>query len=111
MDLGSFILLMLMTVTVIQFWRLRSVAEFAVIYAKQYCQKNGLQYLSLARTHTSFKAYKGRLDWHLSYQLEFSSDGETDYRGTIVCHGKHVVKVDMPAYRVLESTATNNIGF
>lgn len=85
---------------VIQFWRLRGVAEYMVDYAKQYCDKNGLQYMSLARTGTKFTAHKGRLDWQLSYQLEFSSDGESGYSGTIVSHGKHVIRIDMPAYRV-----------
>lgn len=100
MDLTSVVILLLIIVVVVQFWRLRSIAEYMVDYANQYCTRNQLQYISLARTGTKFRAYKGRLDWQLSYQLEFSSDGETDYVGTIVSHGKHVIEIELPAYRV-----------
>lgn len=86
----------------VQFWRLRAIAEHTVNYANQYCKKHQLQYISLARTGTRFKAYKGKLDWQLRYQMEFSSDGQTDYQGTIVTHGKQVISVDLPAYRVSE---------
>lgn len=91
---------MVFTLIVIQFWRLRGIAEHMVNYANQYCDKNGLQYMSLARTTTKFTVYKGRFDWQLQYQLEFSSDGQYDYTGNIVCHGKHIIQMDMPAYRV-----------
>jgi predicted dithiol-disulfide oxidoreductase (DUF899 family) len=99
-DLGSLVILLVLAIIVIQFWRLRSIAEHTVEYANQYCNKHQLQFISLARTGTKFKAYKGRLDWQLSYQMEFSSDGQTDYVGEIVSHGKVVINVDLPAYRV-----------
>lgn len=100
MDLTNVVILLILVVIVVQFWRLRSIAEFMVQYANQYCNKHKLQYISLARTETRFKIYKGRLDWQLSYQMEFSSDGQTEYIGIIVSHGKHVVSIDLPAYRI-----------
>lgn len=100
MDLVSVVILLLIVVVVIQFWRLRSIAEYMVTYTNQYCKRQQLQYISLARTSTKFKAYKGRLDWQLSYQVEFSSDGLTNYVGTIVSHGKNVIAIELPAYRV-----------
>lgn len=102
MDLLSLILVLVSSLIVIQFWRLRGIAEHMVEYAKQYCAKNSLQYISLARTSTKFTAYRGKLDWQLCYQLEFSSDGESGYTGTIVCHGKHVIQIELPVYRVLD---------
>lgn len=89
-----------MLVIIIQFWRLRAIAEHMVVLAHQYCKKNQLQYISLARTRTKFIAHKGKLDWQLSYQLAFSSDGETEYTGVLTCHGKHLINIDLPAYKI-----------
>lgn len=105
MDLANVIILLVLVVVVVQFWRLRSIAEFMVQYSNQYCNKHRLQYISLARTNTSFRFYKGRLDWQLSYQLEFSSDGQLEYAGTIVSHGKHVISVELPPYRIVSDEA------
>lgn len=108
MDLLSVVVLLLVVVIVIQFWRLRAIAEYTVEYANQYCKRHQLQYISLARTATKFTAYKGRLDWQLNYQLEFSSDGQTEYVGSIVTHGKHIVEIELPAYRVESATSEFN---
>lgn len=104
MDLASLVLILLIIVIAIQFWRLRSIAEYMIVYANQYCNKNNLQYISLARTKSRFTAYKGRIDWQLKYEMAFTSDGENEYRGTITCHGKHIINVDMPVYRVMDSS-------
>jgi hypothetical protein len=101
MNLVNVILILAVVLIVIQFWRLRSIAEYMVQYANRYCSKHKLQYISLARISTSFKIHKGRLDWLLSYQMEFSSDGETEYTGIITSHGKNVVGVELPPYRVV----------
>ena len=102
MDLTILIAFMICGLIAFQFWHLRGIAELAVDYAKKYCDKHNLQYISLARTKTKFKAYKGKLDWHISYELAFSSDGEREYLGTLVCHGKHLVSVELPVYRVTD---------
>lgn len=100
MDLLNLLLLLGVSLIIFQFWRLRAIAEHMVQYANQYCKKHGLQYISLARTGTKFTGYKGKLDWQLSYQMEFSSDGESGYTGTIECHGKNVIRMDLPAYKI-----------
>lgn len=100
MDLFSLVLLMTITLVFYQFWRLRAVAEYIIPVAKQYCTKENLQFISIARKSTRFKAYKGKLDWHLTYFLYFSSDGENEYIGEIVCHGKHMVSIQLPAFRI-----------
>jgi hypothetical protein len=99
-DLLSVVVFLIIVMIAIQFWRLRAIAEYTVEYANLYCKRHQLQYISLARTATKFTAYNGRLDWQLNYQLEFSSDGQTEYVGSIVTHGKHVIEIELPAYRV-----------
>ena len=91
---------MTFVVIAFQFWKLRGNVEYMIKYAHRYCEKNDLQYISLARSKTRFKAYKGTIDWHISYELAFSSDGETEYVGHLTAHGKHIIKVDLPAYRI-----------
>jgi len=100
MDLASFVLLVILGLIALQFWRFRSISEFMIEYAQQYCNKHNLQYISLARKSSRFRAYKGKLDWQLQYELAFSSDGQAEYIGTITSHGKYVIRLDMPVYRV-----------
>ncbi len=103
MDLQSFILIAVVFLIFYQFWHLRAIAEKAVDYAVRYCDKQDLQFISLARVNKQFKAYKGKLDWHITYQLAFTSDGRTEYTGELVCHGKHLVSIELPAYRIDDS--------
>ena len=100
MDLFSLVILMLIVLVAIQFWRLRAIAEYIIPLAKQYCEKENLQFISLARKTTRFKGHRGKLDWQLTYYLYFSSDGENEYRGEIVCHGKHMLSIQLPAFRI-----------
>lgn len=100
MDLLNLVLLMAISLVFYQFWRLRGIAEYIIPVAKQYCAKEDLQFISLARKSTRFKAYNGKLDWHLSYYLYFSSDGESEYVGEILCHGKKMISINLPAYRI-----------
>ncbi len=103
MNLLELCLVLLAGLVIFQFWQLRAIAEYSVKQAEAYCEKNRLQFVSLARTSTKFKAYKGRLNWQVTYSLCFSSDGETEYEGEIICHGAHLIKVDLPAHRILET--------
>jgi hypothetical protein len=94
---------MVIFVVALQFWRLRGIAESTVKYARMYCKKEGLQYISLARVNTHFRIHRGKPDWLLDYQLEFSSDGETQYNGIIQTHGRDIVKVELPVFRMVDS--------
>ena len=100
MNLVNVVLFLVVVVIVVQFWRLRGIAEYMVQYANRYCDKHQLQYISLARTSTAFRLYKGRIDWELRYEMGFSSDGQTAYTGVITSHGKNVIDIQLPAYRV-----------
>lgn len=89
-----------MIAIIAQFWRLRSIAESTLQFAKRYCKNNNLQYISLARIKTQITFRKGKVNWLLIYQLDFSSDGETSYQGYIECIGKQIQKIDLPAYKI-----------
>lgn len=102
MDLGTLVVLLLAGFLIFQFWRLRGIAERAVTFAKDYCKKHNLQYISLARSNTKIAIHKGRIDWHVRYQMAFCSDGESEYVGALELHGNTVVNVELPVYRVLE---------
>jgi len=100
MDIYSLIILLFIFVIALQFWRLRGISEHTVAFAQRYCQKEGLQFISLARHKTRLHIYRAKPDWQVNYQLEFSSDGETRYLGTISTHGKQILSVDLPVFRV-----------
>ena len=96
----SLIILLIIIAIAIQFWRLRGISEHTIAYAEQYCKKEGLQFISLARFNTKLSVQRGKPDWLIEYQLEFSSDGETQYVGTIMTHGKQILSVQLPVFRV-----------
>ncbi|GLR70843.1 DUF3301 domain-containing protein [Agaribacter marinus] len=101
MTLLDILILAILIPVCIQFWRIRGIAEYAVAYSKQYCERENLQYISLARTSTKLGIHRGKLDWKNSYELAFSSDGETAYIGTVKTVGKKVIEVNLPVYRVV----------
>lgn len=100
MTLSSLVILLSIAWIAFQFWRLRGMAEFSIAYARRYCEKNQLQFLSLARRSTRISAFKGRLDWKVVYQLEFSSNHEDAYIGTMTSHGSRVIEMNLPAYKI-----------
>ena len=100
MDIYSLAILLAIFAVALQFWRLRGIAESTIAFAQRYCEKEGLQFMSLARTRTRMSIVRGKPDWHINYQLEFSSDGETQYIGNIRTHGKQILSVDLPVFRV-----------
>ncbi|GBL04142.1 DUF3301 domain-containing protein [Glaciecola sp. KUL10] len=100
MTLSSLIILLSIGLISFQFWRLRGIAEHCIAFAKQYCDNNNLQFISLARQSTKFTIYKGKLDWKISYTLEFSSNGEDAYEGKLVSIGKHIASVELPVYKI-----------
>lgn len=100
MDMYSLIILLFIGAVALQFWRLRGISEYTIAYAEHYCKKEGLQFISLARYQTKLSVLRGKPDWLIDYHLEFSSDGETQYVGTIQTHGKQVIRVDLPVFRM-----------
>lgn len=100
MTLGPLVLLLSICLVAFQFWRLRGIAEYSIDYCKQYCDKNHLQFIALARLNTRPSFSSGRFDWKIEYALEFSSNGEDAYVGTVTCVGKQILTVDLPAYKI-----------
>jgi hypothetical protein len=100
MTLSSLVILLCIGLISFQFWRLRGIAEHCIDFSKQYCDKHNLQFISLARQSTRFTIYKGRLDWKITYTLEFSSNGEDAYEGSLVSIGKHIAAVTLPVYKI-----------
>jgi len=100
MTLGPLVILLSILVVGIQFWRLRGIAEFSIDYARQYCDRNNLQFMSLARQKTRLTAFRGKIDWKISYILEFSSNGEDAYEGELVSFGRNIIQIDLPVYKV-----------
>jgi len=100
MTLGSLVILLSIALIAFQFWRLRGIGEFSIQYANQYCANQNLQFLSLARRSTRISAQKGKLDWKIVYQLEFSSSGSDAYIGTMTCFGHAVIEMYLPAYKI-----------
>ncbi|MFT5276748.1 MAG: hypothetical protein ACI97K_001691 [Glaciecola sp.] len=100
MTLGSLVILIAISLIAFQFWRLRGISEFSIKYANNYCKQQNLQFLSLARRATRISAYRGKLDWKIVYQLEFSSSGEEAYIGTMTSFGSNVIEMNLPAYKI-----------
>jgi hypothetical protein len=100
MTLGSLVILLSICWVGFQYWRLRGIAEFSIQYANQYCEQHNLQFLSLARRSTRISAYRGKLDWKVVYQLEFSSSGSDAYIGTMTSFGNKVIEMNLPAYKI-----------
>ena len=100
MTLGSLVILLSIAWIAFQFWRLRGMAEYSIQYATQYCEKQDLQFLSLARRSTRIASHRGKLDWKIVYQLEFSSSGSDAYIGTMTSFGNSVIEMNLPAFRI-----------
>lgn len=100
MTLGSLVILLCIAWIAFQFWRLRGIAEYSIQYANDYCHKNNLQFLSLARRSTRISGHRGKLDWKIMYQLEFSSSGSDAYIGTMTSFGHSVIEMNLPAYKI-----------
>jgi len=83
------------------FYHQRKIAEIARHYIVTYCEKNSLQFISIAKVKSrlSNRPNSG-LVWCNDYSFEFSGDGESSYQGSLVMHGTRIHDVDMPPYRI-----------
>ncbi|QDP01669.1 DUF3301 domain-containing protein [Thalassotalea sp. PS06] len=80
---------------------LRKVAETARQYAKRHCSQQGLQFISIARTSSSWALNK-RQGLHLVslFEFEFSGDTTSSYTGTLQMRGNRLEKVELPPYSI-----------
>lgn len=87
-DLTSVWILLLVFAIIGAFWKLRSFAELARVAAKDYCQKHGLQLLSVAMANVRIRFHKGLL-LVVTFDLNYSPEGITAKQGEIeIVNGK-----------------------
>ncbi|GAC14348.1 DUF3301 domain-containing protein [Aliiglaciecola lipolytica] len=99
-NLTDILVLFIIAAIMFQFWRIRAISEQAKVYLENYCELNGLQLISIARSKTRVILFKAKLDWYTEFSFEFSSTGEERYLGTLKMRGLSVENVDVPAYRI-----------
>ena len=80
---------------------LRRVSEFARKYANKYCEKESLQFISIARisSRPRFDKING-VHWLSIFELEFSGDGESQHTGKMSLRGYKLENIELPAYRI-----------
>lgn len=100
MSLLELVLLLLIALVGLQFWRLRAVSEHARQYLQHYCDRYQLQLISVARSQSKLKGHRGKLDWYSSFIFEFSGNGEEKSQGTLRMIGTHIIEIDLPVYKV-----------
>jgi len=80
---------------------LRKVAEYARQHVNKYCEKEGLQYLSIARLSSRLRFNKRHgLHWLSRFEFEFSGDGESKYVGQASLENYKLEQINLPAYSV-----------
>lgn len=100
MTLFELSLFLLLGLIGFQFWRVRSISEFAYEQAQHYCETHQLQLLSVSRRKTRITGKYGKLDWFCEFEFEFSGNGEDKYSGTMELVGRTVIRTQLPPYRV-----------
>ena len=100
MNLFDIVILLVVVIVAMQFWRIRAIAEHAKVHLTHYCEKQDLQFISLARSRTRLASHRGKLDWHTEFTFEFSGNGEDSYQGTLTMAGLEVLNTELPAYRI-----------
>lgn len=100
MNLYDLILLLIILLIVGVFWRLRASSEAAKVYLDQYCNQASLQLISVARSQTQIKSFRGKLDFKSTFNFEFSGNGEDSYQGQLIMAGLKVIDIELPAYKL-----------
>lgn len=100
MNMYDLLLFLMIILIAILFWRFRAMAEVASVYLSQYCERQDLQLISVARHKTKIGSYKGKLDLQSHFRFEFSGDGENTYLGSLSMSGLNIIEVVTPAYKV-----------
>lgn len=100
MNLYDLILLLSIFLLAAIFWRFRAISEQAKAHLEDYCERQQLQLISVARVKTRLASYKGKLDFQSEFSFEFSGNGENSYLGTARMAGLKLLEVDTPAYKI-----------
>ena len=99
-NLFDIILLALIVLVAIQFWRIRAITEYANQYLEHYCQNYQLQLVSVARRKTRLISHRGKIDWYSEFDFEFSGNGEDSSNGELIMRGLSIISTTLPAYRM-----------
>lgn len=84
-----------------QFWQLRKQTEAAHAYARNYCEKNNIQFIALARKKTSIKLFQKKLIvWRSLFDIEFSGNGEDASSGSMLLEDMRLIEITTQAYPV-----------
>ena len=100
MNLYDLIMLLFVVAIALLFWRFRAIAEIANNHLTEYCERQNLQLLSVARCSTKVSSYRGKLDLHSEFAFEFSGTGEDSYKGILTMAGLKILDLYTPAYRI-----------
>ena len=83
------------------FVHLRKIAEAARKQASNYCKKENLQFIAIARRSSRLRFNKQLgIYWLSVFDAEFSGDGESSFQGVMILHGLRLADVQLPAYRI-----------
>lgn len=99
-DLYDVILFALLIAVLIYWWRISAQKTAALRIASSHCRHRGLQLLDQT---LAFKRYRlerdrrGKLYLCREYEFDFSTDGQTRYKGMILLAGFHPLKIIVKA--------------
>jgi len=80
---------------------LRKVSECALRHIKTYCEKDGLQFISLSRRSSRLRfSKKLGPHWNSTFDFEFSGDGESSYQGIATLEGYKLDDIHVPMYKI-----------
>ncbi|WP_462157953.1 DUF3301 domain-containing protein [Pseudoalteromonas sp. GB56] len=94
-------MLMLVAGVISLFWYRRKLAEKAQIHAQYQCEQLGVQLVSVACLTWRIGILRnGKLGIRSTYQFEFSSDGESLYKGQLHMDNERLHSKDIPPHRM-----------
>ncbi len=101
MQLINILVLIAIFLFAFQFWQLRRQTETAHAYAKDYCERNNLQFISLARKKTQIRLFRKKLlEWRSEFEIEFSGNGEDSSTGSMILEDMRLVGITTQAYPI-----------
>ena len=80
---------------------IRKISENARKIANNYCEKESLQFIAIARNSTRLKfSKKEGIHFYSIFDFEFSGDGESSYNGLLSLNGLKLEQMHLPPYKI-----------
>jgi len=99
--LENIYILLFVCLVVWHFAHMRKIAEQARKHAYQYCKKEGLQFIAIARLKSRLTFTKRHgISWLSDFVFEFSGDGTSKYQGNITLQGMQLENMVLPVYKI-----------